>query len=50
MVADCDLDMTVFGKETVFKFSAHRRPEHYGLIVERIGAEVPPNISKEAAE
>jgi predicted amidohydrolase len=41
IVADCDLDDCVFGRETIFNFAAHRRIEHYGLITERTGA-VPP--------
>jgi predicted amidohydrolase len=40
--ARCDLDLTRSYKETVFNFARHRRPEHYGMIVERTGAE-PPN-------
>ena len=27
-----DLDACVFGRETIFNFAAHRRPEHYGAI------------------
>jgi predicted amidohydrolase len=38
LVHACDLDATRFGKETIFDFARHRRPEHYGLIVERVGA------------
>jgi N-carbamoyl-D-amino-acid hydrolase len=41
IVADCDLDDCVFGRETIFNFAAHRRPEHYKLITERTGA-IPP--------
>jgi predicted amidohydrolase len=41
IVADCDLDDCVFGRETIFNFAAHRRIEHYGLITERTGA-IPP--------
>jgi hypothetical protein len=41
IVADCDLDKCRFNKETIFDFAAHRRPEHYRLIVERRGAEPP---------
>ena len=41
IVADCDLDKCRFNKETIFDFAAHRRPEHYRLIVERTGAEPP---------
>ncbi len=41
IVTDCDLDAGRYLKETTFQFSAHRRPEHYGLIVETTGI-VPP--------
>ena len=41
MIADCDLNAGRYLKDTTFKFSAHRRPEHYGLIVETVG-EVDP--------
>jgi predicted amidohydrolase len=41
MVADCDLDATVFGKETIFDFARHRRIEHYGRIATQVGV-VPP--------
>ncbi len=41
IVADCDLDDCIFGRETIFNFAAHRRPEHYRLITERTGA-IPP--------
>jgi len=41
IVADCDLDDCIFGRETIFNFAAHRRPEHYRLITERTGA-FPP--------
>ncbi|MEM7693781.1 MAG: N-carbamoyl-D-amino-acid hydrolase [Pseudomonadota bacterium] len=41
LVHTIDLDETAFGKRTVFDFARHRRPEHYGLIVERTGAEPP---------
>jgi len=41
IVADCDLDDTVFGKETVFDFKRHRRPEHYGRITSQVGVELP---------
>ena len=40
-VARCDLDLTVSYKTTVFNFAKHRRPEAYGLIVERTGAQPP---------
>jgi N-carbamoyl-D-amino-acid hydrolase len=38
----CDLDDTVFGKQTIFDFARHRRIEHYGLITSRTGAIPPP--------
>ena len=41
IVADCDLEATRFGKETMFDFKRHRRIEHYGLITSRTGV-VPP--------
>ncbi len=39
----CDLDMGRPYKEDIFNFAAHRRPEHYRLIVERTGALPPPD-------
>jgi predicted amidohydrolase len=42
ITARCDLDMGQTYRETIFDFAAHRRPEHYGLIVERTGAIPPP--------
>ena len=39
---DCDLDAGRHYRETIFNFAAHRRTEHYRLIVERTGAEPPP--------
>lgn len=42
VVADCDLDETVFGKETIFNFKAHRRIEHYGRITGQTGTILPP--------
>ncbi|MDE0202617.1 MAG: N-carbamoyl-D-amino-acid hydrolase [Rhodospirillaceae bacterium] len=41
IVAACDLDDGAFLKSTTFDFAAHRRTEHYGLIVETTGL-VPP--------
>ena len=38
----CDLDDTVFGKQTIFDFARHRRTEHYGRIVSQTGVELPP--------
>lgn len=40
IVADCDLDATKFGKETIFNFAQHRRTEHYGLITSQTGVKV----------
>jgi N-carbamoyl-D-amino-acid hydrolase len=42
VVARCDLDLCRSYRTTVFDFARHRRPEHYGLIVERAGAAPPP--------
>jgi len=39
---NCDIDLAANLKRTMFNFAAHRRPEHYRLIVERVGAEVTP--------
>ena len=42
IVADCDLDATIFGKETIFDFKRHRRVEHYGRITGQTGVILPP--------
>jgi predicted amidohydrolase len=42
IVADCDLDATTFGKQTVFDFARHRRIEHYGRITSQTGIILPP--------
>ncbi|MFP4327522.1 MAG: N-carbamoyl-D-amino-acid hydrolase [Paracoccaceae bacterium] len=42
ITARCDLDLGKVYKKTVFNFALHRRPDQYGLIVERAGA-VPPD-------
>jgi predicted amidohydrolase len=39
---NADIDLAANLKRTMFNFAAHRRPEHYRLIVDRIGAEVTP--------
>ena len=39
---NADLDLAADLKRTTFNFAAHRRPEHYGLIVDRVGADVTP--------
>jgi len=41
ITAGCDLDAGRSYKETVFNFARHRRPEHYRMIVERTGPELP---------
>ena len=41
IVADCDLDATIFGKQTIFDFERHRRVEHYGRITSQTGV-LPP--------
>lgn len=42
LVHACDLDDTVFGKQTIFDFARHRRVEHYGRITSQTGVELPP--------
>ncbi len=42
IIHDCDLALGDDLRRTMFNLSAHRRPEHYGLIVERTGVEVTP--------
>ena len=44
VIANCDLDATIFGKETIFDFARHRRIEHYGLITSRTGVVRPPEL------
>jgi predicted amidohydrolase len=41
VTADCDLAMCTLGRETIFNFAKHRRPETYGPIVDQVGA-LPP--------
>ena len=43
IVHACDMDATRFGKETIFDFARHRRPEHYGRICSQTGATPPPD-------
>jgi predicted amidohydrolase len=40
LVHACDMDRSVFGKETIFNFARHRRIEHYGLIANQTGVVV----------
>lgn len=42
IVHDCDLSLGADLRRTMFNLAAHRRPEHYGLIVERTGVERTP--------
>jgi predicted amidohydrolase len=42
VVADCDLDLCRQGKDKMFNFAAHRRPDQYGLITSRAGVVEPP--------
>ncbi len=39
---EADLDLAQDLKRTMFNYAAHRRPEHYRILVERTGAEVTP--------
>lgn len=41
IVARCDLDLGRSYRDTTFNFALHRRPEHYGMIVDRTGAVAP---------
>ncbi len=43
VVRKCDLDFARPYRADIFNFAAHRRPEHYRLIVERAGAIPPPD-------
>jgi predicted amidohydrolase len=42
IVHACDLDATIFGKQTIFDFASHRRIEHYGRITAQTGVTLPP--------
>jgi predicted amidohydrolase len=41
VVAEIDLDACRQGKEKMFHFASHRRPEHYRRIVDQVGAQAP---------
>ena len=41
LVADCDLDLCRQGKDKMFNFAAHRRPQWYGRITGQVGVEEP---------
>ncbi len=49
IVAECDLDACRQGKDKMFNFAAHRRPEWYGPITGQTGA-IPPAQLDRAAE
>ena len=40
--AEADLDLCGQGKEKIFDFAAHRRPQWYRPIVDQVGAVEPP--------
>jgi len=42
IVADADLDACRQGKEKMFNFAAHRRPQWYRPIIDQVGAVPPP--------
>jgi hypothetical protein len=44
LVADCDLDLCRQGKDKMFNFAAHRRPEQYAPITEQVGVVEPPDM------
>jgi predicted amidohydrolase len=41
VVAEIDLEACRQGKEKMFHFASHRRPEHYRRIVDQVGAQAP---------
>ena len=45
VLAECDLDACRQGKEKMFNFAAHRRPQWYGAITGQVGA-TPPGMAK----
>ena len=44
IVADIDLDLCRQGKDKMFNFAAHRRPEQYTVITERAGVVEPADV------
>ena len=42
ITADCDFGMCELGRNTIFAFDKHRRPEAYRRIVDQVGAVDPP--------
>ena len=47
IVHDADLGLGDNLRKTMFDLAAHRRPEHYRLIVERVGVEITPSNHEE---
>ena len=45
ILAEADLDLCRQGKEKMFNFAAHRRPQWYRPIVDRAGAIDPPRLA-----
>jgi hypothetical protein len=45
LVADLGLDLCCQGKDKMFNFGAHRRPEHYADITSRAGVIEPPLVT-----
>lgn len=43
LVVDADLDLCRHGKERMFDFASHRRPQWYGPIVNQVGSTQPPD-------
>ena len=46
IVHRADLSLGEDLRRTMFNLSAHRRPEHYGMLVDRVGVEVTPTEYK----
>ena len=46
IVADCDLDACRQGKDKMFNFAAHRRPQWYGPITGQVGVIEPPRAAE----
>jgi len=42
IVHTVDLSLGENLRKTMFNLAAHRRPEHYKLITERVGVEITP--------
>jgi N-carbamoyl-D-amino-acid hydrolase len=46
IIADIDLDLCRQGKDKMFNFAAHRRPDQYAMITERAGVVEPAILGK----